>query len=240
MKDQSMESLEISGKTLKEAVQTALKQLGMTEEQVEITVLKRGKPGILGLGAEEARVLVKPKEQASPPVQGEGPPAPQKPNDHMALAKQVLSDLLDAMKVTPNVEVVPGPGLSGSAEPPPPVLNIAGDDLGLLIGRRGQTLAALQYIVNLILFQKTGAPAHVIVDVEGYKHRRYKALENLALRLAEQVIRDRHSIAMEPMPANERRIIHISLAHVADISTESTGEGENRKVVISHKKPQAP
>lgn len=234
-----MESLDISGKTVEEAVQAALKQLGMTEEQVEITVLKRGKPGILGLGVEEARVLVTPKHKQDETIPASKPSSDTQNDNHAALAKVVLSNLLAAMEVPADVEIIPSTSLPVNAEPSPPSLNITGGDLGLLIGRRGQTLAALQYIVNLILFQKTGVSGHVIVDVEGYKQRRYIALESLALRLVEQVRKDRRPVVMEPMSPSERRIIHISLAHLADISTESTGEGESRKVVIGYKKPQS-
>lgn len=233
-----MESIEMSGRTVEEAVQAALQQLGMTEAQVDIEILKSGKPGILGLGAEEAKVLVRPRQpintnttkQQSPSLDGAQLP------DYIVQAREILTQLLSAMNISATVEVVPYSALTEGSEGPPLALNIKGEDLGILIGRRGQTLAALQYIVNLILFQKTRGSQRVIVDVEEYEQRRYKALQALALKLAEQVKRNRRSVTMEPMPANERRIIHLTLAKMPDITTESTGEGENRKVIIAYKR----
>ena len=114
-------------------------------------------------------------------------------------------------------------------------LNIEGEDLGILIGRRGQTLAALQHMVRLILSQQTQSRLPIIIDVEGYKRRRYGALRDLARRIAEQVLLKKRPFTLEPMPAFERRIIHLTLANHTDITTESTGTGETRKVVIMSK-----
>ena len=111
-------------------------------------------------------------------------------------------------------------------------LNIEGEDLGILIGRRGQTLASLQYIVRLILGNQTQARLPIVIDVEGYKRRRCEGLRALAERLAEQVKLKGAPFTMEPMPAFERRIIHLALAEHPDVTTESTGVGETRKVVI--------
>ncbi|MFH0846551.1 MAG: R3H domain-containing nucleic acid-binding protein, partial [Chloroflexota bacterium] len=108
-----------------------------------------------------------------------------------------------------------------------------GEDLGILIGRRGQTLASLQYIVRLILSHRLGTQVWVNLDVEGYKKRRYESLEKLAQRVAEQVRAQGTSFTLEPMPPDERRIIHLTLAQEPDITTESTGEGDDRKVVIA-------
>jgi len=236
-----MESLEISGKTVEEATQAALKQLGLTEDQVEITVIKKGKSGILGLGTEEARVLVKPKTPAPPsqpaiPQAAASETAPQsQASDSLALAKTILENLLAAMKVPAVVEIIPCFPASDE-ETTTLSLNIKGDDLGVLIGRRGQTLSTIQYIVNLILSQKARLPHPILVDVEKYKQRRYQALHDLATGLAEQVKTTKRSLAMEPMPADERRIVHIALAKIPEISTESSGEGDSRKVIISVKK----
>ena len=114
-------------------------------------------------------------------------------------------------------------------------LNIEGEDLGILIGRRGQTLAALQHMVRLILSQQTQSRLPIIIDVEGYKRRRYGALRDLAMRIAEQVLLKKSPFTLEPMPAFERRIIHLTLANHPDVITESTGNGETRKVVIMSK-----
>jgi len=111
-------------------------------------------------------------------------------------------------------------------------VNIEGDDLGILIGRRGQTLASLEYIVRLMVAERLKAWLPLSVDVAGYKKRRRDSLQKLALRLAEQVKSKHRAITLEPMLASERRIIHLALANHPDVATHSTGEGEDRKVVI--------
>jgi spoIIIJ-associated protein len=121
----------------------------------------------------------------------------------------------------------------------PLTLNIHGinENLGLLIGRRGETLAALQLLVNLIVSHRTKHRMRIIVDAENYRERREENLRSLALRVAQQVRNYRRSIALEAMPPHERRIVHIALSESKDISTESIGEGEERRVVISLKRP---
>ena len=115
-------------------------------------------------------------------------------------------------------------------------LNIEGDDLGILIGRRGQTMLSLQHILRLIVSSGSEMRMPIVVDVEGYKERRCEGLRNLAFRLADQVNARKAPFAMEPMPAFERRVIHLALADHPDVITESTGQGEARKVVIIPKK----
>ena len=121
----------------------------------------------------------------------------------------------------------------------PLTLNIHGinENLGLLIGRRGETLAALQLLVNLIVSHRTKHRMRIIVDAENYRERREENLRSLALRVAQQVRNYRRSIALEAMPPHERRIVHIALSDSKDISTESIGEGDERRVVISLKRP---
>lgn len=116
---------------------------------------------------------------------------------------------------------------------PPVMLDLEGEDLGILIGRRGQTLANFQYIVRLIMAHKLQMLVPVTIDVEGYKKRRYESLTVLAHRLATQVRSRGVPFTLEPMPPDERRAIHLALADEADIVTNSIGEGEDRKVVIS-------
>ena len=220
-----MKELEISGKTVAEATQVALEQLGASEDQVEVTVLKKGRSGVLGMGAEEARI----KERLLP-VPGEKTEKAEKA-DVVKVAKEVAEELIKSMRITADVSVTQ----SATGELPV-TLNIDGDDLGVLIGRRGQTLASLQYVVRLIVAEKLKMWVPINVDVAGYKNRRYESLQNLALRLAEQVQRNRRLIMLEPMPADERRIIHLALADHPDITTQSMGEGEMRKVAILLKK----
>ncbi len=114
----------------------------------------------------------------------------------------------------------------------PIVFDIKGDELGILIGRRGQTLACFQYIVRLIVSHQVKSSAFIVIDVNGYKQHRYQSLNALANRIAEEVEANGKSFELEPMPAYERRIIHMALADHPDVTTESTGVGESRKVVI--------
>ena len=214
-----MKELEISGKTVDKAIQVALEQLGLSEDQVEVVVLKKGRSGVLGMGAEEARIKVKPLL------------VPGEKADVVKVAKEVMEALIKFMRITADVSATQ----SATGELPV-TLEIEGDDLGVLIGRRGQTLTSLQYIVRLIVAEKLKMWLPINVDVAGYKKRRYESLQNLALRLAEQVKRDRRLIMLEPMPADERRIIHLTLADHPDITTQSMGEGEVRKVAILLKK----
>jgi len=214
-----MKELEVTGKTVDEAIQTALEQLGVSEDKVEVTVLKKGRAGVLGMGVEEAKIKVRLKME-----NGEKGNAVQ-------VAQEVLENLIKLMKLTAEVSAV-----QENAGELPVTLNIEGEDLGVLIGRRGQTLTALQYIVRLMVAEKLKVWVPINVDIAGYKKRRYESLRNLALRLAEQVKRNRRLIMLEPMPADERRIIHLALTDHPDVTTQSMGEGDMRKVAILLKK----
>ena len=214
-----MRELEISAKTVEEATRLALEQLGVTRDNVEITVLKKGKSGVLGVGAEDARIKVALEEDYNRIAGTE--------NAEADTARQVLCDILRTMGISATVDIE----LSAD-EGAPVTLNIEGDDLGVLIGRRGQALSSLQYLVRLIVAEKLKKWVSVNVDVDWYKKRHYEALKKLALRLADQVARRKRPVTMEPMPPDERRIIHITLANHADINTQSTGEGDGRCVVI--------
>ena len=157
-------------------------------------------------------------------------------SEAITAAREVLEKLLDLMDieadVTPSTEF-PIEGDDGLVDFDS--LNIEGEDLGILIGRRGQTLASLQYIVRLILCYQTQEKLPIIIDVEGYKRRRYDSLRALAHRIADQVKVRRRPFTLEPMSAFERRIIHLTLANDPNIGTESNGIGEARKVVIMFK-----
>jgi spoIIIJ-associated protein len=214
-----VKELEISAKTVDDAVQAALEQLGVTADQVEVTVIKKGRSGVLGVGSEDAVVKVTLLEQ---PVDS---------SDAGALATEVLTKLIQTMHLDVKIKS------AKNAEGDQPVsFDIDGEDSGLLIGRRGQTLSSLQYLVRLIVAEKMKTWVPISIDVGGYKKRRYDSLYELALRLAEQVKRNRRSMSLEPMPADERRIIHTALSSDPYITTQSMGEGEARKVVIQLKK----
>jgi len=214
-----LRELEISAKTVEEATRAALEQLGVTRDDVEIVVLQKGKSGMLGLGAEDARIKVIMEEDYNRVAGTE--------NAEADTARQVLCDMLHAMGIPATVDIELSPDIDT-----PISLNIEGDDLGVLIGRRGQALSALQYLVRLIVAEKLKKWVSVNVDVDWYKKRHYEALRKLAFRLAEQVSKRRRPVTMEPMPPDERRIIHITLANYSDVNTQSIGEGEGRCVVI--------
>ncbi len=211
-----MESLETSAKTVEEAVALALEKLGASRDEVEVVVLKEGKPGFLGLGSEEATVRVL-RRQSEEERQAA-----------VILAKEVLERLLSLMKVSASIE---------EKEPPEEgraliFLEITGDDLGILIGRRGQTLSSLQYLLYLMVGHQLKARVPVTIDVAGYRERRQEALRNLAWRMAERVMATGQPVPLEPMPASERRIIHLALQDYPGVITQSNGEGEDRKVTI--------
>ena len=211
-----MESLETSAKTVEEAVELALEKLGVSREEVEVVVLKEGKPGIFGFGGEDATVRV--LRRQSEEVRQEA----------AALARQMLEKLLSLMRVSASIDEKE----TSQEERAPIGLEINGDDLGILIGRRGQTLASLQYLVYLMVSHQLKARVTMTIDVAGYRERRMEALRDLAWRMAERVTATGQTVPLEPMPASERRIIHLALRDCHGVITESVGEGDFRKVTI--------
>jgi spoIIIJ-associated protein len=151
-----------------------------------------------------------------------------------AQVKQIVKDLLDKMGVKADVMAIDNPSaLPMTAEDAPTIfIDVVGNDLGMLIGRRGDHLSQFQYLVNLLCSRQMDDPRRVVIDVEGYRTRREESLIGLADRVARQVSRSRRSMMMEPMPANERRIIHLKLREHPDVYTESSGEGPQRRVEV--------
>lgn len=217
-----MKELEISARTVEEATRQALEQMGLRLDQVEIEVLDEGKSGLLGIGSEAARIRV--TETANRIA----------PEEAVARAQDSLENMLAYMGLDANVTCQWDNSVADDEEKSesPVVLDIQGDDLGILIGRRGQTLACLQYITRLMTTHQTGFTSPLVLDVNGYKKRRYESLRALAQHVAEQVEVNGRSCALEPMPAYERRIIHLALAEHPGVITESVGFGEARKVVV--------
>lgn len=207
-----MESLEVSAKTVEEAIDLGLKQLDADRAEVDVVVVTEGRAGILGIGSEPARVRVTPREKTP---------------EAISIAQEVLEEMFDLMEVDAEVRLrtnsIAGEDLS---------IDIMGDDSGLLIGRGGTTLSSLQFMVNFIVSKRLTEWTPVNIDVEGYKQRRYKYLETLAQRLAKRVRSTGKPFTLDPMPANERRVIHMALARNSQVTTESTGTGSERRLSI--------
>lgn len=218
------ESIEVSAPTVEEAIAKGLAEMGRAEDEVEVEVLNPGSRGLLGIGAKEALVrlsFVEPQEEA-PPLE----------ESVEQIARETLQELLTKMGVKARVSIRPEEEMPQDEDTPPFILDIVGDDLGVLIGRRGQTLQALQYITRLIVSREVQSWVSLVVDVEKYKARREKALRQLAQRMAEQVSFGHQPVALEPMPPHERRIIHLTLRDHPIVTTRSIGKGEQRKVTI--------
>ena len=219
------EPLVMSARTVEEAIELALKELDVDRDAAEVEVLSRGKAGFLGIGAELARVRVsllagstRPETPAT--VVGEQTPA--------ALANDAVGRILQSA----GVNVTRTLRSAHDAEAGGPIIDLAGEDSGLLIGRRGQTLQALQFLVTLIVRKQMNEDVRVVLDVENYRQRRETSLKDMATKVAERVAQTNRSITLEPMSPADRRIIHTSLSEHPDVRTESAGEGENRKVTI--------
>jgi len=305
------ESIEVRAKTVDAAIRDGLRRLNLAREQVDVEVLSEGSRGILGFGAEDARVRltprvtspspapsrptrseppmepkpvspprpvrwdapaepkpvsppprpVKPEPPVTPPVEPVRPavaaapvptadqpaadvepsPAPKPKAEKAAVsdsvlvdtASEILGNLLNQMGINATVRGHASVSdMPGRDDEPTLVLDIVGNDLGILIGRRGETLNALQYLTRLMLNHRLHRWTNVVVDVEEYKNRRERTLQQLATRTAERVAATGRTLALEPMPARERRIIHMTLRDHPEVHTESVGEGESRKVTI--------
>ena len=220
------EPLEMTARTVEEAIELALKELDVDRDEAEVEVLSRGKAGFLGIGAELARVRVSPLSASA----GASPAAMPEPGDRTpaSLATAAVAQILDAagVNVTRTLRSAHDPDAGG------PVIDLAGEDSGLLIGRRGQTLQALQFLVTLIVRRQMGEDVRVVLDVENYRQRRESSLRDMAAKVASRVAQTNRSITLEPMSPADRRIIHTSLSEHPGVRTESAGEGENRKVTI--------
>ena len=228
------QSIEAVGNTIEAAIARGLEALNAERRHVEIDVL--------ATTAREARVRLTLKARSDTPSAPtiEATPAPARatpqtaPDDDTAIARRVLTTLLNKMHLKAEVEARLIELISDRdrQDGPTLVLNIRGGDLGTLIGRRGETLDDLQYLARLLVAKELGRYINVVIDVEGYKSQREQALQQLAQHTAERVVTSHKPASLEPMPANERRIIHLTLRDHPQVRTESVGSGEDRKVTI--------
>jgi spoIIIJ-associated protein len=248
-------SIQISAPNVEEAIAQGLARLGLSREDVQVEIIDQGSKGLLGIGARDATVRLEPKpsarqepDRARIAVETEAraeaeehvEPAPsvqehREPSDPVAdVARQTLSELLEKMGMDCQVNV--RHETAAGDEPPPLTLDIEGENLNVLVGRQGEVLNALQYITRLIVSREVEHWVNLVVDVERYKQRRASSLRQLASRIAERVARTKQPVALEPMPPNERRAIHIALRDHPSVTTQSVGKGDKRKVTIIPKR----
>jgi len=227
-------AIEVQAPTVQEAIDRGLEELNADRNEVEVEVLQEGSRGVLGLGAKEAhvRLTLITEEEEEFEEESEAGEAPYSQEHLERVAQATLQELLERMRVKSQVVIRRDVDTSVQEDAPPVVLDVLGDDLGVLIGRRGETLAALQYITRLIVSREMQCWVDLVVDVERYKVRREHALRQLAERIAEQVALSRQPLALEPMPPHERRIVHIALRDHPVVTTLSVGRGDSRKVTI--------
>lgn len=205
-----MKSVEKSARSVDEAIAAALEELGVPSDRVSVEVLDEGKTGFLGIGARPAVVRVTLKESRRERVE------------------RFLTDLCEAMRLSVKI--------SFDEDEEYIRVNVTGPEAGILIGHHGQTLDALQYLVNLVASKATDDGRRVLLDVEGYRKRREETLTRLATRMAERAIRSGDPVVLEPMSAQERRVIHLALQDNPKVTTGSQGEEPYRRVVIQPKR----
>ncbi|MFO8037741.1 MAG: RNA-binding cell elongation regulator Jag/EloR [Anaerolineales bacterium] len=233
--DKSRATLEVIAQTVDDAIQKGLNELGLPREVVDVEVLDEGSQGVFGIGSRQARVRISLKTPGAPPEkETKEEPVPEEELEEpslLALVEQVVSELLERMNISADISAQFGEK-SDNLPYRPIKVDITGKDLSMLIGKRGKTLNALQYVTRLILGKELERGIPLTIDVEGYRHRREIEVRQIAQRVAQQVAKTQRHQALEPMPPNERRFAHLELRDHPDVYTESTGEDPNRKVVV--------
>ncbi|MFZ0929974.1 MAG: RNA-binding cell elongation regulator Jag/EloR [Syntrophobacteraceae bacterium] len=206
-----MSTFEFEEKSVEDAIELACRQLKLPREKLEIEIISKGSSGIFGIvGARRAKIRVTAKVAAA------GPAA--------ARAKEVLDEILKHIDLPMVVECEPREGYY--------YLNIISNGSGLLIGKRGKTLSALQFLVSKIMSRQAGENVSVIVDTENYRSKRELSLNELARQLSDKVKKSHRSLTTGPMSAQDRRVIHLALKEDHEVRTKSKGEGNLRRVVI--------
>lgn len=232
----NMTSVEKTGKTVDEAIEAAIVELGVSREQIEYDVLEEPSKGLFGfLGGKLARVRVAVMEASKPAARvaakekpPQAVPSDKAQADSVAAARAFLQSVFAAMKLDVKIEKMTSIDQI--------TLNLRGEDLGVLIGKHGQTLDALQYLTNLAVHRDSEERVRIIIDVEDYRKRREETLTRLAHRLADRVRLRGEKVVLEPMSPHERKIIHTTLQDDLKVTTFSEGEEPFRKVIIAPKK----
>lgn len=218
-----MEEIRRSAPSVEEAIEAALGELGLTEQEADVTVVREPRAGILGIGSQEAEVLVRVRRSSPAPSEDEL-------DEQGDIAADFLEGLLSRMGVAAEAEPVFEDGTM--------YVDVLGDgpddeDIGLLIGRHGQTLEALQELTRAVVGQRVGTRARIVVDVEDYKRRQRARLVSRARELARRVAQTGREEELEPMNAFERKVVHDAVAGVSGVQSSSRGEDPDRRVVIA-------
>ena len=227
-----IKSLEKTGRTEEEAIAAALEELGLERDDVSVTVAQRAKSGFLGIGSAPAVVRVEYEAPDEPEAEAE-PEAKTEiaADDGYAQIRGFLDGLLKRMGVQAQIEIIP-------RDDKGVVVNLSGPGMGAVIGRRGETLDAIQHLTNYVVNRGSDKHMHISVDAESYRAKREESLVRLAEKMAEKVIKYKRSMALEPMNSYERHIIHAALQNYEGVTTSSTGTEPNRRVVVSYDRPQ--
>lgn len=205
-----MKKIMVTGKTIEDAISAGLEQLGLSRERVHIDIVEHPVKGLFGLiGAKEAKVELTPV------------------HDPIDAAITFLEEVLHNMSLDATVERVRKDELE--------TLVISGKELGIIIGRRGQTLDALQYLVNIVANRSSEGRVRLILDAENFRERRRQTLIQLAHRLADRVVKTNKEVVLEPMSPLERKVIHSELQDVPNVKTYSKGDEPNRRVIITRR-----
>ena len=243
-------TLEKIAPSVEQAISEALAELNLTEKDVDVEVLDNGSRGLFGVGSRQARVRLTVKGLSNEPETNAGKVdslqvKPSLPSEDMSsgedafrvlddnllfISRQVVAELLEKMKITARIEVRYGePDEEGQR---PVMVDVQGDDLAVLIGRRAEILNALQYVVNLIVSKQVEHWVQVVIDVQGYRARHERQLRQMAQRMADQAMKTGRRQTLEPMSAGDRRIIHLELRDHPSVTTQSVGEDPTRKVTV--------
>ena len=224
-----IKTLEMTGRTEDEALAAALAKLGMDRDDVSVEIVERAKSGFLGIGASPAVIRVSYEAEdeivPAPVVEAESEAPIDEPAEFAAIRK-FLAGLLERMGVKAEISIAyrDNGGIN---------VNLSGNAMGAIIGRRGETLDAIQHLTNYVVNRGSDKHLHISVDAESYRSKREESLTHLAEKMAEKAIKYKRSMALEPMNSYERHVIHTALQNYEGVTTSSTGVEPNRRVVVS-------
>ena len=228
-----IKTLEKAGRTEDDAINAALKELGLDRDDVSVEIVERAKSGFFGIGATQAVVRVTYEcEDISEPVK-EASPAPAKAPAAEKEPESVKAPAPEKKAAAVKEQIDISTRENGSID-----VELSGNGMGAIIGRRGETLDAIQHLTNYVCNHGGEKRSHINIDAESYRSKREDSLTHLAEKMAEKAIKYKRSMALEPMNSYERHVIHTALQDYKGVTTASTGEEPNRRVVVSYVKPE--